>query len=363
VLMRYVNMLLCLVAVLQLSCNTHPKNELHNTVYRITKPLVTDTTIYSEFVSSISSIRHIEIRALEKGYLHQIYIDEGQKVQKGQLLFQIRTSVYQAEVEKAAAEQALAQLEYANTKLLHDSLVVSKNELAMSKAKFDKAKAEYALAKTHLEFTQIRAPFDGYIGRLQDVRLGSLIEEGALITTLSDNSDMWVYFNVPETLYLDWAMQAETNAHKTVALKLANGKIFNHEGFIETVQADFNIETGNIAFRATFPNHEGLLRNGETGIILLPVELKSALIIPQKCVFEILDKKYVYVVDNDGLLQSREITTSAEIPHFYIVSTGLTSQDHILVDGINCVHDKQKIQFKITPIQNIAQELAGLKAE
>ena len=137
------------------------------------------------------------MKALEKGYLQNVYVDEGKMVRKGQLLFQIMPLIYQAEMKKAQAEVEFVEIEYINTKKLADSNIVSSSELALAKAHLDKAKAELSLAQVHLGFTQINAPFDGIVGRFH-VRLGSLIEEGELLTTLSDNSKMWVYFNVPE---------------------------------------------------------------------------------------------------------------------------------------------------------------------
>ena len=127
-------------------------------------------------------------------------------------------------------------------------------------------------------FTQINAPFDGIVGRFH-VRLGSLIEEGELLTTLSDNSKMWVYFNVPESEYLDHAVNSKSDYPTQVKLRMANNQEFDHTGIVETIEADFNNETGNIAFRATFKNPKAILRHGETGSILIPIALKNAVIV------------------------------------------------------------------------------------
>src|SRR5690606_1771530 len=127
------------------------------------------------------------------------------------------------------------------------------NELALAKAKLDKAKAELALAMGHLGFTEIRAPFDGIIDRFR-VRLGSLVDEGELLTSLSDNSKMWVYFNVPEAEYLDYITREKSDSVLKVQLQMANHQLFDQAGIVETIEADFNNETGNIAFRATFKN-------------------------------------------------------------------------------------------------------------
>src|SRR5690606_7637464 len=127
-----------------------------------------DTLVFHEYVCQIKSIQHIELRTLERGYLQNIYIDEGQSVKKGQLMFKIMPLIYQADLQKAKAEVNFAEIEYLNTKNLADSHIVSRNELALAKAKLDKAKAELTLAKTHLDFTEIRAPFDGITGRFND---------------------------------------------------------------------------------------------------------------------------------------------------------------------------------------------------
>src|SRR5215471_10123054 len=147
----------------------------------------------------------------QKKNVQKIYVDEGQHIKQGQLMFQIMPLLYKAELQKAQAEANFAEIEYKNTLALTEQNIVSKNELAMAKAKFDKAKAELSLSQVHLKFTEIRAPFDGIMDRFQ-VRLGSLVDEGDLITTLSDNSKMWVYFNVPEAEYLNFRMNEKKDS-------------------------------------------------------------------------------------------------------------------------------------------------------
>ncbi len=124
---------------------------------------------------------------------------------------------------------------------------------------------------------------------------------------------------------------------------MANNQIFEYPGVVKTIEADFNNETGNIAFRATFPNPKGLLRHGETGNILATTPLKNALIIPQKATFEILEKKYVFVVDKNNVIQQKEITIAAEMPDLYIIKEGVTENDKIMLEGIRKVKDKDKI--------------------
>jgi membrane fusion protein (multidrug efflux system) len=346
-----------LAMLFTIGCNSHKEEEKHEEkTFKVTNPIYLDTSITKEYVSQIHSIRHIELRAMEKGYLQNISVDEGQKVKKGQLMFQIMPNIYQAELQKAKAENEAAYIEYQNTKLLADSDIVSPNELALAKANHDKAKAEVMLAETHLGFTTIRAPFDGLMDHLH-VREGSMLEEGELLTTLSDNSTMWVYFNVPESEYLDYIMSSAKNEKQEVTLLMANNQKFNQKGIVETIEGEFNNETGNIAFRATFPNPDAILRHGETGSILMTIPLKHALIIPQKATFEVLDKQYVFVIDKDNIVRQKEITVGAELPHLFVVTKGLKETDKVLLEGIRLVKDKQKIKVRLENPSDVLSNL------
>ncbi len=343
-------------------CGAHESTPTEAVNFVVTSPEIKDTLTYHDYVCQIHSIQHIEVRALEKGYIEDIFVDEGKAVKKGQLMFRLMPVIYQAEMETQLAELQFAEIEYQNTKQLADSSIVSQNELAMAKAKLDKARAELALAQGHLGFTEIRAPFDGIVDRFH-VRKGSLVDEGELLTHLADNSKMWVYFNVPESEYLSYITRDTSDSTTEVQLEMANHQLFSETGRVETIEADFNNETGNIAFRATFDNPQGILRHGETGNIRMPVHLHHALLIPQKSTFDILDKKYVYVLDSNDVVQSRIITTSTEIPHLYIVNSGITPQDKILVEGLRRVKNGDHIEPHFEPLTHVLQEMNELHAE
>jgi len=345
--------------VLLFLASCEPKKEVkpEEAKYLVTNPVRKDTSITKDYVCQIHSSRHIELRALERGYMQQISVDEGQHVRKGQQMFQIMPNIYEAELLKASAEARVAEIELQNTKLLADENVVSRNELTMAEANLDRAEAEVLLAETHLGFTEIKAPFDGIMDHLH-VREGSLVDEGELLTTLSDNSKMWVYFNVPEAEYLDYIIDAEKRERKQVKLLMANNKLFDYNGTVETIEGEFNHETGNIAFRATFPNPDGILRHGETGSIHMEVPFKDVIIIPQKTTFEILDKKYVFVVDDEDVVRQREITIGAELPHLFVVESGLDEDDKILVEGIRRVRDQEKIHAEFVEPVSVFSGLA-----
>lgn len=361
--MKFKKVHLGIVALSMLiGCGHHQHLDQDDAHFITTLVVQQDTVIHRDYVCQIRSSQHIEMRALEKGYIEKIYVDEGQYVRQGQLMFQIMPVVYQAEMQRGRAEVIFAEVEYQNTKALADSNVVSKNELALAAARLEKAKAELKLAEAHLKFTEIRAPFSGIMDRLY-VRTGSLIDEGELLTSLSDNSKMWVYFNVPEAEYLNYIISQKKRQNTRVKLLMANRQYFENDGVIETIEADFNNETGTIAFRATFLNSNGVLRHGETGSILMPVPYHHVLLIPQMATFEVLDKKFVYVVNADGTVQAREISVEAELPHIYIVSTGLKEGERILVDGLRKVKNGQRIQYEFRPLDEVVKHLTHLHAE
>ncbi|UYQ92325.1 efflux RND transporter periplasmic adaptor subunit [Chitinophaga horti] len=350
-----------LALLTQVSCVSKKETKEETGKYAVTSPLRLDTCFTKEYVSQIRSVRNIEIRAQEKGFLEHIYVDEGQYVKAGQLLFRIMPKLYEAELQKAQAETNAAEIELQNTKALVDKNVVSKNEQAMAQAKLDQARAEMALAKLHLSFTEIRAPFDGTIDRIP-LKLGSLIDEGELLTSLSDNSQMFAYFNVSEPEYLDYQTNIKDRGNTKVNLLLANNHPLPYKGEVETIESEFDSETGNIAFRARFPNPEKLLRHGETGKVQMTMPLKHAMIIPQKATYEIQDKIYVFVIDKNNVARSRNITITGELPDLYVVQSGLQDGDKILLEGVQKVKDGDKIEYEYEKPEEVMAHLR-LKAE
>ncbi|WET01685.1 efflux RND transporter periplasmic adaptor subunit [Flavobacterium johnsoniae] len=360
--MKKIIVLSGLIALVCLTSCTSKKEEKEEVEkFTVTNPVKIDTSFTKEYVSQIKSVRNIELRAQEKGFLQNIYVDEGQFVKKGQLLFKIMPNMYQSELLKAQAEQKSAEIELQNSKLLADKNIVSKNELSVAQAKLQSARAEVSLAKLHLSFTEIRAPFDGTIDRIP-LKLGSLIDEGELLTSLSDNSQMFAYFNVSEPEYISYETNIKDRADNKVNLVLANGDIFKEKGNVEVIESEFNNETGNIAFRARFPNSGKLLRNGETGQVQMNVPLKNAIVIPQKATYEIQDKKYVFVVGKDDKVSSREITITGEIPDLYVIKSGISENDRILLEGVQKVKENDKIKYDYQSPKEVINHLR-LKAE
>jgi membrane fusion protein, multidrug efflux system len=325
-----------------------PQQEHHQIA--VTSPEAKDVVSTQQYVCQIHSRRHINVRALVSGYLKEIALTEGQAVKKDEVLFEIVPILYKAKLEAELAEVQLAQVKFNNTWKLHyesKPSVVSYQQVALDQAELDKAKAKAKLAEAELNFATVRAPFDGIVDRLYEQH-GSLIKEGDVLTTLSDNSVMWVYFNVPERQYLEYmAGPGQDRESREIELVLANGSKFPYAATGAIVEGKFNNETGNIPFRADFPNPHGLLRHGMTGNVLIHRTLKNAVVIPQRAVFEILDKRYVYVVGKDDVVQQREIAVQNEMDDIFVVKSGIGVDDRIVLEGVRQVKDGEKVEYEV----------------
>jgi len=400
-----------LAAIVPISACDKPKEHVHHEQHKIlvTSPLVKDVINTQQYVCQIHSHRHIEVRAMESGYLQAIQVKEGQTVKQGDSLFKVVTTLYEARLDAEVAEAQLAQIEFNNTQKLFQQKVVAQPEVALAQAKLAKANAKANLSRAELEFANIKAPFEGIINN-QRQQQGSLIAEGDVLTTLSDNSVMWVYFNVPEARYLEYQARPDKDNVK-VELILANGEKFPQTGKIGAIEADFNNETGNIAFRADFSNPDRLLRHGQTGTILLSRVVKDAVVIPQRATFEILAKRYAFVVEKDGpnkhstdkhstnkqstdqhsndkhdagndhetheqvvskevaehnvehnashdeahsanhnmehgVVQQREIEILSELDDIYLIKDGIGVNDRIVLEGIRQVRDGEEVEYE-----------------
>ncbi|TWT78236.1 Efflux pump periplasmic linker BepF [Posidoniimonas polymericola] len=336
--------------------HTEEEHEVHHTIV-VTSPVVKEVTATTPYVCQIHSCRHIDIRALEGGYLEDIPVKEGQTVKKGDLMFKILGTIYQATLQSEIAEAKIAQIELTNSQKLFKQNMVSDQDVALAEAKLAKAQAQVDQAQAEYNFTSVTAPFDGIIDRLHEQQ-GSLIDEGAILTTLSDNSTMWVYFNVPEALYLEYQTQlTQGEQDLDLDLVLANGATFNQEGKIAAIEADFNPETGNIAFRADFPNPNRLLRHGQTGVVLIHRKLKGAVVIPQRATYEILDKRFIFLVDDDGKVHQHEIKVLHEMDDIYVIGGDISGDDKIVLEGVRQVRDGEEVEYEYVEPSEVLSHL------
>jgi membrane fusion protein (multidrug efflux system) len=320
----------------------------------VTNPITTDVIVSQRYPGQIRAQRHIEIRALVPGYLEAVPIREGQAVKKGEVLFQVVPTLYKAKLEAELAEVHLAQIEFENTKKLFEKKVVSQDELRVYEAKLTRAKAKAKLVEVELNFTTVRAPFDGLVGR-REQQEGSLVKMEDVLTTLSDNSVMWVYFHVTEARYLEYKAAQGKNqnpsrlelADSRIELELADGTTFKQDaGNSVTVEDKFNSETGTISCRADFPNPDRLLRHGQSGTVVIRRPLKNVTIIPQRATFQVLDRLYVFVVGKDDVVRPREIVVSHEVGDILVVKKGLELTDKIVMEGARQLRDGDKVEYE-----------------
>lgn len=351
----FLSCMLGLGAVSLPACNeheAHAEGHVHQKIV-VTNPKLKDVDLTEQFVCQIHSQRHIQVRALQNGYLEKITIKEGQLVKKGDLLFKVIPTLYQAKFAAESAEAELALLERNNNRRLFQEKVISEQMLKLYDAKLSKAQAKADLAKAELSFSEVKAYFDGIVDR-QYEQQGSLVKEGDVLTTLSDNLVMWVYFNVPEKHYIQYMSLPEAEKEKQrIELRLADGSKFSEFGRIAAIEGRFNNQTGTIPFRADFPNPKRLLRHGMTGNVLIQKTVPNALVIPQRATFEILAKRYVYVVDQENVVRQREIKVQHELNDIYVVESGLKADDKFVYEGMQQVRDGQKLEYEFRPPDDI----------
>lgn len=327
-----------------------------------------DTTLNRSYVATINARQNVELRAKTAGYLEQILIDEGQLVRKGQLLFRlnadesnVQLSEAQASLASANAEVKATEVELSRVETLVGKKVLAGSELelararlAAAKAKVEEARAREQRARISLSYTSVRAPFDGVVNRIPQ-KTGSLIEEGTLLTTISDVHDMHVYFNVSESEYLGYVRngQLQEKSAQPVTLILSDGSHYSFQGKIETVEGEFEKGTGSIAFRAKFANPNGLLKHGGSGKVLLSSTVKDAILIPQRSIFEIQDKNYVYVLNKDSTVSMRNIEQEGRMEDLVLIKSGLHPGERIVYEGLQNIKEGTRVRPRALTMKNL----------
>ncbi|MFM9911186.1 MAG: efflux RND transporter periplasmic adaptor subunit [Chitinophagaceae bacterium] len=342
------------------ACNSKMPEKQETVKFPVTNPLLMDTSFTKEYIAEIESVQNIEVRAKVKGYLESIKVDEGQQVGAGQPMFIIRSREFDAELAKAKAQVKTVELEMQNVKILAEKNIVSKAELSLAVAKLNEAKTDLGVAETNLSFTRITAPFSGVVDRLK-FKVGSLVDEGTLLTSLSNNKSVYAYFNVSELEYLSYKAKQKEGKKKIVTLLLANNEPHKYKGVIETIEGEFDKNTGSIPFRAEFPNPDLLLKHGETGKVQLTVDVKNALVIPQKATFELLDKVYVFVADEKNIVKAVSISIKQKLSNLYVIDSGISVNDKILLEGLQTVKEGDKVETVFTDPREVMEQLQLIK--
>ena len=309
----------------------------------------------STFPATIKGKTDIDVRPMVSGNIVSVHVDEGQRVNKGQLLFTIDQVPYLAAVDQARAAVNVAstavetaQISYNSNKALFDkniisehALQISANQLAQAKAQLAQANAGLTNAEKNLSYTQVVAPSDGVVGSIP-LRVGALASpSGQALTTVSDNSEVYAYFSINEKDILSMTdggastLDAAIASMPEVSLKLANGTTFPNPGKVATVSGVIDPQTGSATVRALFSNVNNMLRSGSTGSVVMPVETTDVIVIPQKATYEVQDKKFVFTVDENNTLHSTAISILPQQDgQHYVVTEGLKPGDRIVIEGV-----------------------------
>ena len=328
-----------------------------NKIYPVITIDQRDTTLSIPYVADIQASRNVEIHSRIDGLLSKIFVTEGQPVKKGQLLFKINDSELKIELNKAeaayksaVADARVAEVEVERVKTLVEKGIIAHTELDLVSARHKAliAKTEVALADKNavsqrIQYTSIIAPFDGIINRIP-LKEGSLVNPSSLLTTLSDLNIVFAYFNLSESEFFQ--IQNGTNSTSNIVsinLVLPDGTQYPHQGELQPAESEIDGNTGNIAYKAKFKNPEGRLRHGASGKLIITRPLENAILLPQKSVFEIQDKNYVFVVGSDNIVQMKSIQVSQRLAEYYVVSDGIQVKDRIIYEGIQTVKEGDKI--------------------
>lgn len=338
--------------------------------FQVINPALIDTMYSVEYVADIQAVQHVDLRARVKGFIEKIHIDEGQTVRKGDILFSISNQEYHAEFLKATAalnsviaEMKAADVELKSAEALVDKGIVSVFQLEVAEAKVDalaakveEARSHQAAARINLSYANITAPFSGIVGRLP-YKTGSFVEESAFLTTLSDNSRVYAYFNVPEKEYFNLLSAGENTIERPVSLIMANELPYSLEGRIETANNSIDRETGNISFRASFSNPDLWLKHGAAGKVKLKKALNNVLVIPQVATVESQDKIFVYVVDSNNTIRRKSIVPKLRLANSYVLESGLNVSDRIIYSGIQMVREGDKVDPELTTFLSLSRKV------
>lgn len=364
-LVSYVHLLVVVACLLAAACSRQEQTSASVNELKVVTPVMRTITDRREYVAEIQAVKYVEIRSKIKGFIEKIHVDEGQAVKQGQLLFSLNALEHEMELQKAnavyknaQADLKAAQVELNNVRHLVEKAIISQSEGVVAQAKVDSLQADVEQAAAHkqqvalmLSMAQIRAPFDGWINRIPN-KTGSVIAEGDQLTTLSDHREVFAYFNLSETDYLSY-VQNHPEKNKQVTLKLANNALYAQAGTIEMIESELDRATGNIAFRARFPNPQLILKHGANAKVVVENQIENALLIPQKSTFEIQDKLYVYVLGANNRLQQRTITEQKRIPDYFVIDSGLSVTEQLVFEGVENLKNGDQIQPVFLDLQQL----------
>ncbi|MBS1571587.1 MAG: efflux RND transporter periplasmic adaptor subunit [Bacteroidetes bacterium] len=359
--MRNINWIVAGLLLLSIYACSNKKSEKQEDLKEV--PVLTvqkkDTLVSGEYVTEIEAKKNIEVHSRIAGLLQKVAVHEGQFVHQGQLLFKISDSELQLDLLKANAsyKQSLAEVKIAEVEVnqlqsLYNKKFVAKNELDMVKAKLSAAhaKSEFADAEKKavlqkIAYTNIRAPFDGVINNIP-IKEGSLVENGILLTTLSQLTEVFAYFSIPEDMYFEMMKDGELDPTTKIELVLPNGSKYDFHGVLNNAEGEIDRATGTLRYKVAFPNPDRYIKHGSSGKLIISEQQPNAILIPTKATFSIQDKVYVFVVDKNNKVKMQNIIVGSTLSNSYLIESGLKPGDRIVLEGTQALRDGQIIKIK-----------------
>lgn len=333
--------------------------------YPVVQVPTKNVTGYKIYPAEIEGTINSAVRAKVSGYITDVLVDEGQKVQKGQTLFRLETQSLSQDAGAARANVNATQVEVDRLKPLVEKGIISDVQLETAKARLAQAKASSNSISASINYATIKSPVNGYVGAIP-YRQGALVSpsDPTPLTTVSQVDEVYAFFSLNERAYLNMLqstkgenLDAKLQNLPKVELELVNGEIYEHKGTIQTATGQVNPTTGTISFRAIFENPGRLLANGNSGRIRIPEVYENAVVVPELSTFEQQGKVYVYKVVGDSMAVSTPIKVKDRVNQLLVVESGINPKDQIVFQGIGKLRNNTPIKPQPVPFDSVAQSL------
>ena len=327
-----------------------------------------DVTSFTTYPASIEGIVNSEVRAKISGYITDVLVDEGEQVKKGETLFKLETQSLSQDAAAASANVNAAQVEVDKLKPLVEKNIISSVQLETAKAKLQQAKSTYNSINANINYGSIKSPVDGYVGSIR-FRRGALVSPNNAepLTIVADISEVFAYFSMNEKDYLDFIQDTEGNTMDEkiknlpkVELILANRRVYDEKGEIETINSQVDAATGAITFRAKFDNPSRILTNGNSAKIRIPKKFQNIIVVPKESTFERQGNVYVYLVNKDSTAAAKSINVINEVDNLYLVESGINKGDRVIGLGVDKLRGDSKIIPLQVPFDSVAKPIKKL---
>jgi membrane fusion protein (multidrug efflux system) len=370
---KIVRLLALSVFLILLSCGNKEENsaaaqEAPPATFPVTQIQLKTVTGYQEYPTSIEGVVNSDVRAKTSGYIQNVLVDEGQKVRKGQVLFQLETQSLSQDAGAAKAGVNLAQVEVDKLIPLVEKNIISAVQLETAKANLAQAKANYSSISASIGYGAIKSQVDGHVGAI-NFREGALVSpnDPMPLTTVSDVSEVYAFFSLNESQYLDFLQNAEGVTLKQklsnfseIDLILANGSTYPEKGKIETSTGQVNINTGTVSLRAVFKNPNQLITNGNSGEIQIPTVYENAIVVPQQATYEQQGNIMLFKLGADNKVTASIIKVKATVANLYVVESGVDVKDTIIVTGVGKLRNGMAITPQETSFKDAIKPIVTL---